>query len=135
MLQVTVTETNPIIELSLGDRAEQEKQDKTLLKKLGYHGFTKKEYEWFLVNGFYFKPYDLTPELRQEHDRELAEWRELRDRELRVRLHIELDHTLSDAEKWRDLESTYPLEPENKSAGFYKAIPILHFGDRLEREP
>ncbi len=122
---------NPIII----EASEKKKQEKKTLKQIQYRfkGFTKEQYEEYILTHKFFQYYDLSAESREQHDRELAEWREVRDRELRVKLHIELDHTLTDAEKWRDLESTYPLEPENKSAGFYNAVPILHFGDRLER--
>ena len=37
----------------------------------------------------------------------------------------------TDQELWKELENTYPLEPENKAKGFYDSIPILRFGDRV----
>jgi hypothetical protein len=134
MLQVTVTETKPIIELSLEDRAEQDAKTLRQIKSRGFIGWSKERYDKYIETHVFFKDYDLSPELREQHDRELAEFRELRDRELRIRLHIELDHTLSDAEKWQELRDTYPLEPENKSAGFYNTGSVMHFGGRLERE-
>ena len=40
---------------------------------------------------------------------------------------------MSDREAWADLESTYPLEPENNKAGFYGSKgSLLKFGNRLE---
>jgi len=118
----TLQSNLPIIVI---DALDQEKKNEKLLRKLSYYGFTKVERESFLENGFFFKPYDFTPELREQHDRELSEWREERDRTLRISLHITLNPNLSLAEKWREIEDTYPLTPDSR---------IFYFGERLEEK-
>ena len=49
--------------------------------------------------------------------------RELRGPVIRLAQCINLNPNLTLAEKWRDLENSYPLEPNGR---------ILKFGDRLE---
>ena len=86
------------------DAQKKEENDKKLLKELGYHGFTKAEYEWFQKNGFFFKSYDLSPALREQHDRELSEWREKRDIPIRATKEpVWSSDNLSLTEKWQEL--------------------------------
>ncbi len=131
-MEVLQEQTNFIII----EASEQEKQDAKTLKQIRYRfkGFTKEQYDEYVSTHKFYQDYDLSAETRQKHDEELAEWRAVRDKELRLSLHIELNPNLTDYEKWQELRGTYPLEPDNRKAGFYKAVPILHFGDRLERE-
>ena len=135
MLQLEVTQIVSVISLS---PEKQEEQDTKILKQIknrGFIGWSKERYDKYIETHVFYKDYDLSPELREQHDRELSDWREERDRTLRVSLHITLDQGLTDAEKWQELRDTYPLEPENKSAGFYNTGSVMHFGGRLERNP
>lgn len=135
MLQLEVTNIIPVISLNPEESAKEDAKILKQLKLRGFDGWSRERYDTYILTHTFYKDYDLSAETREQHDRELAEFRELRDRELRLRLHIELDHTLSDTEKWRDLESTYPLEPYNNKAGWYSTKgSILKFGTRLESE-
>jgi hypothetical protein len=79
---------------------EEEKRYEKFLKQIayrGFHNFSKEQYyEWVRTHPFY-QDYDKTHKLREQHDRELSDWREERDRTLRVRLRITLNPNLTDA--------------------------------------
>ena len=115
-----ILQVKPIIQIDA--------EDKKLLKNLAFRDCTKfsmEEYEEYIKNHPLYRDYDLTPELRMEHDRVLAEWREARDPSIRLAQRINLNPNLSDYDKWLEVALTYPLIPNGR---------ILHFGSRLERE-
>jgi hypothetical protein len=103
-----------------------EEEEANLLKSIKWRGYKNiEEYYRYFSTHWLCAEYDRTLELREQHDKELADWREERDRTLRISLHISLNPNLTLAEKWKELEDTYPLEPDGL---------ILHFGDRLEQQ-
>lgn len=77
-------------------------------------------YDKYIETHVFYKDYDLSPELREQHDRELSDWREERDRTLRISLHITLNHNLTDAEKWKEVEDNLPVRTRRSDTPFWR---------------
>lgn len=113
---------------------EQEKQDKKLLKQIKQHGMSKETYDNFLRYGFFSKPYDLSSKLRQEHDDEIAAWREQRDISIRATKEpVWSREGLTDKEKWQELLDVV-IEKSPYEFGRNEALLRNCFGEDVEEK-
>lgn len=91
------------------DALEKERLDKSLLSQIksrGWKGYSIEKYNKYAETHPFFKDYDLTVVLREQHDREVAACRELRDISIRVTKEpLWSRDNLTLREKWEELLS------------------------------